>query len=71
MLTFLFTILMFIVFGKILLFAIRATWGISRIVFSVVLLPIFLIGLVLKGLISLALPVLILIGIVSLVALHV
>lgn len=70
MLTFLFTILMFIVFGKILLFAIRATWGISRIVFSVVLLPIFLIGLVLKGLISLALPVLILIGIVSLVALH-
>lgn len=70
MLTFLFTILMFVVFGKILLFAIRATWGISRIVFSVVLLPIFLIGLVLKGLISLALPVLILIGIVSLVALH-
>jgi hypothetical protein len=61
---------MFVVFGKILLFAIRATWGISRIVFSVVLLPIFLIGLVLKGLISLALPVLILIGIVSLVALH-
>lgn len=70
MLTILFTILMFVVFGKILLFAIRATWGISRIVFSVVLLPIFLIGLVLKGLISLALPVLILIGIVSLVALH-
>jgi hypothetical protein len=61
---------MFVVFGKILLFAIRATWGISRIVFSVVLLPIFLIGLVLKGLISLALPVLILIGIVSLVTLH-
>jgi hypothetical protein len=61
---------MFVVFGKILWFAIRATWGISKIVFSVVLLPIFLIGLVIKGLISLAFPVLILIGIVSLAVLH-
>ena len=70
MLTFLFIILMFLVFGKILLFAIRATWGISKIVFSVVLLPIFLIGLVIKGLISLAFPVLIVIGIISLAVLH-
>jgi len=70
MLTFLFFILMLAVFGKILGFAIKATWGISKIVFSVVLLPLFLIGLVLKGLLTLALPILVIIGIISLIALH-
>lgn len=70
MLTLLFFVLLLSIFGKILGFAIRATWGISKIVFSVVLLPLFLIGLVLKGLMSVALPVLIVIGIVSLFVLH-
>ena len=70
MLTFLFFILMLAVFGKILGFAIKATWGISKIIFSVVLLPLFLVGLVLKGLLTLALPILVVIGIVSLIALH-
>ena len=66
----LFFVLLLSIFGKILGFAIRATWGISKIVFSVVLLPLFLIGLDFKGLISVALPVLIVIGIVSLFVLH-
>ena len=66
MLSFMFTILMLIVFGKLLLFAIKATWGIARIVFSLVLLPLFLVGLVLKGLIALAFPILIVIGLVVL-----
>ncbi|MBQ6835261.1 MAG: hypothetical protein IJO55_12725 [Lachnospiraceae bacterium] len=70
MLTFLFFILMLAVFGKILGFAIKATWSISKIVFSVVLLPLFLVGLVLKGLLTLALPILVIIGIISLIALH-
>ena len=70
MLELLFTILMFVVFGKILIFAFRATWGISKILFSVVLLPLFLIILVVSGLITLALPILIVVGIVSLVALN-
>ena len=70
MLTFLFFILMLAVFGKILGFAIKATWGISKIIFSVVLLPLFLVGLVLKGLLTLALPILVIIGIISLIALH-
>lgn len=66
MLTLLFTILMIVVFGKLLGFAIRATWGISKILVSFVLLPLFLIGLVLGGLISIAFPILIIIGIISL-----
>ena len=70
MLTFLFFILMLAVFGKILGFAIKATWSISKIVFSVVLLPLFLVGRVLKGLLTLALPILVIIGIISLIALH-
>ena len=70
MLELIFTILMFLVFGKILVFALRATWGISKILFSVVLLPVFLIILVVSGLITLALPILIIVGIGSLFVLH-
>lgn len=70
MLELLFTILMFVVFGKILIFALKATWGISKILVSVVLLPLVLIMLVFSGLIVLALPILIIVGIVSLFTLH-
>lgn len=70
MLELIFTILMFVVFGKILIFAFKATWGISKILFSVILLPLFLIILVFSGLIALALPILIVVGIVSLFTMH-
>jgi len=70
MLTFLFWIFMFIVFGKLLVFSIRATWGISKMFFSLILLPLFLIGLVLKGLILVAAPILVIIGIVALFCLN-
>ena len=70
MLTFLFWIVMFIVFGKLLVFSIRATWGISKMFFSLILLPLFLIGLVLKGLILVAAPILVIVGIVALFCLN-
>lgn len=70
MLNLLFTILMIVVFGKILIFALRATWGITKILFSVVILPFVLVFLVLQGLIFIALPVLVIIGLISLFALH-
>ena len=66
MLTLIFTILMFLIFGKILGFAIKAAWGVTKIVCTVVLFPLFLIGLVLKGLIAIALPVLLIVGLVCL-----
>lgn len=65
-----FFILMLVVFGKILKFSIKAAWGISKIVVSVVLLPLFLIGLVFKGLLAIAFPVLIVVGIVALFVLQ-
>lgn len=65
MLNLIFIILMFVVFGRILKFAIKAAWGISKMVCSIVLLPLFLICLVFKGLVEIALPILIVVGIVS------
>ncbi len=65
MITLLFFILMLVVFAKILFFAIGATWGIARILFSIVLLPLILVGLVLKGLIVIAFPVLAVIGLIT------
>ena len=70
MLSMLFWILMLMVFGKILKFAIKAAWGISKILVSLIFLPLVLIGLVVQGLLLLALPILIVIGVVVLVMLH-
>ena len=64
----LFMILMFLIFGKLLIFALRAAWGISKIVCTVVLLPLFLIGLVFAGLLGLAFPILLVVGVVLLIA---
>ena len=60
-----FVIFMLVVFGKILKFAVKATWSIVKIVVSLVLLPLILVGLALSGLIVLALPVLIVVGIIA------
>ena len=65
--TILFCVLMIAVFGKILLFAIKATWAILKVVGILVLLPIALILLVCFGLIYIALPILAVIGIVVLI----
>lgn len=61
-----FIVLMFLVFGKILGFAFKAAWGVTKIICTVVLLPLFLLGLVLQGLIAVALPLLLVVGIISL-----
>ena len=66
MLNLLFVILMIMVFGKLIGFAIRATWGISNVIETLVFLPLILIGLVLGGLIYLALPKLFVVCLVTL-----
>jgi hypothetical protein len=47
--------------------AFRATWGLTKILLNLVVLPLFLIGLVCAGLMSLALPILIVVGIIMLI----
>ena len=57
---------MIMVFVKLIGFAIRAAWGISKVIVTLVFLPLILIGLVLGGLIYLAFPILIVVGLVAL-----
>lgn len=68
MLSILFAICMIWIFGKLLFFGIRAAWGISKFLVTIVLLPLTLIGMVIGGLIHIAFPILIVVGIVSLVS---
>ena len=70
-LTILFLILLFTIFGKLLSIAIKAAWGSTKNLFSIVFLPLVLIGLFFSGLVYVALIVLIIVGIVSLVKSHV
>ena len=51
---------------KLIVFAIKATWGITKIVFGIILLPIVLIVLALSGLIVVALPILLIVGLITL-----
>ena len=68
MLTLIFSICMFAVFGKLALFALKGAWGLTRIFFTLLFLPLILIGMVFKGLIVIALPALIILGIISLLS---
>lgn len=56
------------VFGKLIVFAVKATWGITKIVCTLVFLPVILIALFAVGLVYIALPLVVIIGIVSLIA---
>ena len=66
LMTIIFAVLMFTVFGKLLFLAFRAAWGITRILFSIVLLPLALIGMFMAGLVYVAIPLLVIIGIIAL-----
>ena len=64
--TLLFLICMLGIFGKLLVFGLRAAWGVSKLLLTVVFFPVILIGMVFAGLIYLAFPILIIVGIVTL-----
>ncbi|CBK74140.1 hypothetical protein CIY_13330 [Butyrivibrio fibrisolvens 16/4] len=66
--TFLFFLLFLMVFGKMIGFAFRATWGLFKVLMYIVFLPLILVGMVFGGLLYLAFPILLIVGIVSLVA---
>ena len=66
--TLLFFLLFVIVFGKMIGFAFRATWGLFKILLYIVFLPLILVGMVFGGLLYLAFPILIVVGIISLIS---
>ena len=70
MLSLIFWIMMLLIFGNVLMFAIKAAWGISKVICTVVLLPLVLVVMVLVGLIKLAFPILAVIGLISFFSLH-
>lgn len=51
------------------MFAFKMAWGVTKILFSLVFLPIFLVVLVLGGLIKLAFPILAVVGLLSIISL--
>ena len=62
---FLFMILMFYIFGKLLFFGLKAAWGLSKFILTIILLPITLMVMVSCGLLYFAFVLLIVVGIIS------
>ena len=67
MLTLVFICLMIGVFGKLIGLAFKMTWGIAKVLFTLVFLPFALIALTIGGLVTIALPLVVVVGIISLV----
>ena len=64
----LFIILMLILFGKMIIFGIKAAWGLGKLVIGLILVPILIIGVISAGLVYLAVPLLVIAGIILLVS---
>ena len=65
MLTIIFSLALIYVGIKMLVWGIKATWGIAKIIAFVVLLPVILAGLAISGLFMLALGLVIVMAVVS------
>ena len=68
MLSLLFAFCMIWFMGKFLIFGVKASWGIMKLLCTVVFFPVILIGLVVGGLLYIAFPLLIVVGIIALAA---
>ena len=62
---FLFMILMFYIFGKLFFFGLKAAWGLSKFILTIILLPITLMVMVSCGLLYFVFVLLIVVGIIS------
>lgn len=67
MLTLLVTIMFFIVFGKLLVIALKVGWGIFKIAAFLIFLPALILMMIFGGLLYLALPMIIIAGIAGMV----
>ena len=70
MLSLLFTICMFWFVGNFFIFGLKASWGIMKLLCTVIFFPVILIGMVIGGLMYIAFPLLIVGGIIALVTSH-
>ena len=67
MLSVLFVICLIWFIGKFFIFGLKASWGIMKLLCTVVFFPVILIGMVVGGLLYIAFPVLIIGAIIALV----
>ena len=68
MMTLIITIMFLIVFGKLLIFALKVGWGIFKIAAYLIFLPAIVLMMIFGGLFYIALPILIIAGIVGMAA---
>ena len=68
MLTLLFVVGLIWMVWKVAFLGFRLTWGLVKLLFTTVLFPIILVGIFIAGLAYVALPVLIIVGIIALIA---
>ncbi len=69
MITLLFVISMCMVFMPLLILAFKATWGLTKVLFSLIFLPVAIIILFIKGAFYICMPLLIVAGIITLIML--
>ena len=67
MLTLLFTICMIWFIGKFFIFGLKASWGILKLLCTVVFFPVILIGMVGGGLVYISFPLLLIGGMIGLI----
>ena len=65
--TAIFAVLMRLVFGELLWASVKLAWSVWKIVFSFVFFPIAMILMAVSGLITAAIPILAIVGIVALI----
>mgnify|MGYP005790673721 CR=1 FL=1 len=66
MLTLIFLILLLWIFIKLLIFGVKAAWGISKIILTI-LWPVLLIRLIIAGLFYIAVPALVIFAVIAFV----
>jgi hypothetical protein len=67
--TLLILLLMLVVFGKLAVLAFKAAWSMTKILFSIVFLPLALIVILLSGFVYITVPILPVVGILAFVIL--
>ncbi len=68
MLTLICLIFMIGIFGRLIGFAFQMAWGLTKILLTFVFLPVIILGCIFTGLFAVAIPILAIVGLVTLVA---
>jgi len=66
MFTFVFLICMFGIFGRLIGFAFDMAWGLTKVLFTLVFLPLIILFFLFKGLLYIAIPILAVVGLATL-----